>query len=380
MAVLQFVNVPGYNAIIFRRTYEDLSLPGALMDRAMEWLGGTKAHWSPMNHTWTFPSTARVAFGYLKTEQDKFRYQSSEFQCICFDEVTQFFESQYRYLFSRLRRLEASPAPVPLRMRGASNPGNVGHDWVKRRLIEEAPRYGRVFIPAKLDDNPNLDRAEYIKNLNELDPITRKQYLEGDWSAKHGGGKFMREWFTIVGSAPADASRVRFWDMAATTPLRGADPDYTCGAKVAFLAGQYWIEDIVRIRKTPKEVEDRIKQTAIMDKLQHGNRVTVVMETEPGSQGISLVDHYRRNILIGFTLRGHRATGSKELRANPVSSAAEGKNVFLVQGTWIGAFLDEAEGFPLGSHDDQIDAVSGAFEVLVRAGPIQVRTGQMHAW
>lgn len=373
MGGLQFVDIPGYNAIIFRRTYEDLALPGALMDRAMEWLGPTRAHWSPMNHTWTFPSTARLAFGYLKTDRDKFRYQSSEFQYVGFDETTQFLLSQYRYLFSRLRRLEGSV--VPIRMRSASNPGNVGHDWVKQRLITEGPIYGRVFIPAKLDENPNLDRETYIKSLNELDPITRRQYLQGDWTAKHGGNKFQREWFSIVAGAPVDAPRVRFWDMASTTPREGTDPDYTVGSKVALKAGQYFIEDIVRFRKTPKEVEDSIKLTAQLDRIANGNRVTTVMETEPGSEGIALIDHYRRNVLVGFTLRGHRATGDKELRANPLSSAAEGRNVFLVRGTWIGPFLDEAEGFPLGGHDDQIDATSGAFEILARQGPIQVRTG-----
>lgn len=373
MAALMFVDVSGYNAIIFRRTYQDLALPEALMDRAMQWLAGKGAHWSGANHTWTFPSGARLAFGYLESDMDRFRYQSAEFQCICFDELTQFTENQYRYLFSRLRRLGTSA--VPLRMRGASNPGNIGHDWVKRRFMEEGPLVGRVFIPAKLGDNPYLDQKTYIRSLNQLDPITRRQYLNGDWTAKFGGNKFNREWFEIVGVAPAEASRVRFWDMAATAPRPGADPDYTVGAKVAFLKGVYYIEDLQRFRSTPQIVETRIKQTAQVDRELHGHKCLVYMEVEPGSEGISLADHYSRNVLTGFTFRGHRSTGDKELRSNPLSSAAEAGLVKLVSGKWINAFMDEAESFPYGEHDDQVDAISGAFERLQHSYPVKVLTG-----
>jgi len=374
MAALQYVDVPGYNAILFRRTFQDLALPESLMDRAMQWLGGTDAKWNSSTHTWTFPSSARLAFGYLETEQDKYRYQSAAFQLIGFDELTQFLESQYRYLFSRLRRLETSN--VPLRMRSASNPGNIGHDWVKQRFMIEGMQYGRIFIPAKLDDNPSLDKESYVRSLSELDPITRKQYLLGDWTAKHGGNKFLREWFTIVDEAPADAIRVRYWDMAGTSPKPGQDPDYVVGAKIAFKQGTFYLEDLIRRRGTPESTEKLIRQTAVLDYGLHGNLLSTYMETEPGSEGLLLLDHYRRNILPGYTFRGDRATGSKELRANPVSSAAEAGNFKLVKGAWINAFLDEAEAFPLGEHDDQVDAVSGACARLAFAGPIRAITGK----
>lgn len=374
MAGLQFVDVPGYNGIIFRRTYPDLALPEALMDRALQWLGGTDATWSGSNHSWTFPSTARLAFGYMELDKDRFRYQSAEFQYIGFDELTQFTETQYRFLFSRLRRLEIRH--VPLRMRSASNPGNIGHDWVKRRFMEEGPLTGRVFIPAKLEENPYLDRDSYVQSLNQLDPITRLQYLKGDWTAKHGGSKFQREWFDIVGEAPAGVTHVRFWDMAATTPKEGRDPDYTVGAKVCLKDGVYYVEDVQRFRLAPNGVEKRIRQTAQLDYELHKHNCVIYMEIEPGSEGISLIDHYNRNILVGFTFRGHRSTGDKELRANPFSSAAEAGNVKLVRGPWINAFLDEAESFPLGEHDDQVDAASGAFERLQHVGSIQVMTGK----
>lgn len=121
------------------------------------------------------------------------------------------------------------------------------------------------------------------------------------------------------------------------------------------------MEDVQRFRKTPKTVETRIKQTAQID----GRNVTIYMEQEPGASGKSLVDYYARKILTGYTFYGDRASGKKEIRANPASSAAEKKNINLVNGKWISDFLDELEAFPLGSHDDQVDALSGAITKLL---------------
>jgi len=361
MAALMFVDTPGYSAILFRRTYNDLALPGALMDRAMEWLGGTEAHWDGVKHIWRFPSGATLTFGNLEHEQDKFRYQSAEFQYIGFDELTQFLESQYRYLFGRRRRLDTAIARnIPLRMRSASNPGNIGHDWVKRRFLIEGVTSGRVFIPAKLDDNPHLDRAKYVESLQELDPITRRQYLDGDWTARHGGSIFKREWFTIVNEAPADIRKVRYWDLAATKPKQGRDPDYTVGALLGEKNGVYWIFNIQRMQGAPPEVEALIKQTAVVD----GRETRIYMEQEPGSSGVSQIDYYNRNVLKGYSFWGVKTTGPKEQRAAPVSSAAEAGNIKLVNGPWINEFLDEFEAFPEGMHDDIVDAVSGAFEQL----------------
>jgi predicted phage terminase large subunit-like protein len=358
MAALQYVDVPGYSAILFRRTFNDLALPKALMDRANEWLSATDAHWNSENHTWTFPSGAKLTFGYLENEKDKYRYQSAEFQYIGFDELTQFLESQYRYLFSRLRRLERSP--IPLRMRAASNPGNVGHDWVKQRFMTEGPEYGRIFIPARLDDNPSLDKKTYVESLSELDPITKRQYLDGDWTARHGGNIFLREWFKIVAEAPAELKLVRFWDMAATEPKPNTDPDYTVGALVGEQNGIYYVLDVKRIRSGPPQVEALIKQTAQLDPA--GTRT--FMEQEPGSSGVGQIDYYARQVLQGFSFWGIKSTGPKAERAVPVSSASEAGNVKLKQASWNGVFLDEFEGFPQGAHDDMVDAVSGAFSQL----------------
>ena len=255
MAALQYVEVPHYSALILRRTYRDLALPGALMDRAKEWLMDTDAKWNEIQHCWTFPSGAKVQFGYLESETDKYRYQGAEFIAILPDELTQFTETQYTYLNSRLRRPEGFP--IPLRLWGASNPGGLGHAWVKQRFIVEGEKYGRVFIPAKLDDNPHIDQATYIKRLQALDATTRKQLLEGSWDAAVGK-MFNRNWFTIIEKtqAPIDIYKVRYWDLASTEPTKGKDPDWSAGALVGMLNGQYYIFDLSHFQKTPKGTAD----------------------------------------------------------------------------------------------------------------------------
>lgn len=203
MAALQYVDVPGYAAIILRKTFADLSLPGAIMDRAKTWLAGTDARWNDRDSRFTFPSTATLSFGYLQHANDRYRYASAEFQFIAFDELTQFPKPDFTFLFSRLRRpsgvADDNPlAKVPLRMRAASNPGGIGHEWVKDRYIIRKPdpddpedtaarARSRIFIGAKLHDNPHVDQKAYIQNLQELDPFLRQQMLDGDWDADEPG-------------------------------------------------------------------------------------------------------------------------------------------------------------------------------------------------
>lgn len=363
-AALQYVDVPGYAALLLRRTFKDLALPGALMDVSHQWLRGTDARWKAAEHQWEFPSGATLTFGYLETENDKYRYQSAEFQFVGFDELTQFTESQYRYLFSRLRR--KAGVDVPLRMRSASNPGGVGHDWVKLRFIDGAgPK--RVFIRAKLTDNPHLDREAYRRALAELDPVTRAQLESGDWSVRSQGRYFRREWFDVVDDHPRGeqgAAAVRYWDLAATEPKPGKDPDYTVGVKmVRTPAGVCYIADLIRVRTTPGNVEAIVKQTAQLD----GYDVPIWIEQEGGASGKSLIDHYRRDVLRGFAFRGDPVSGDKVQRAAPFSAACEAGNVKLVRGRWIADFLDELDAFPEGAHDDQVDAAAGAFRKLSRS-------------
>lgn len=192
MDAAQYIDFPDYAAILFRKTYADLALPGALMDRAFEWWGGTAARWKDQTKTWQFPSGATISFGYLSGPRDHLRYKSAEFQYVGFDEATQFEEAPVLYLNSRLRRL--ADARLPIKFRLASNPGDVGHQWVYDRfIVNQNPK--RIFVPAKLNENPYLDREEYQESLEELDEVTKQQLLNGLWITDPKGKPFKRDWW-----------------------------------------------------------------------------------------------------------------------------------------------------------------------------------------
>ena len=223
MGALQYVDIPGYAALLIRRKLTDAAQSQGILDRARQWLVGTDVTWDSGSSSFLFPTGSRISIGYLDTNNDIYRYMGSEFQYIGFDELTQFYEDWYTFLFSRLRRPAcpthgAKPharcedckrigglSAVPLRMRAASNPGSQGHEWVKDRFeikqvtladgrtIYRGTHPERPHIPAFVQDNPFVDRASYTQSLNHLDPVTREQLLHGDWGIS-ADGRFKRSW------------------------------------------------------------------------------------------------------------------------------------------------------------------------------------------
>lgn len=372
-AASQYLDVPGYSALLLRQSYKDLTLPEALIDVSHQWWRNTAAKWRAKEYTWEFPEGSTISFGYLETEKDKYQYQGSAYQFIGFDELTQFeTESRYLYLFSRLRRAEGFD--VPLRMRSTTNPGGIGHGWVKERFITR-PEQGRLFIPSNLDDNPHLDTTEYEEALSLLDPITREQLRHGDWEVDPRGGMFQRHWFNIATERPSNLGyTVRYWDLAASTEDEFADPDWTVGTKMSLTSdGGYVIWDQVRIRATPKKVEDTVQTTAQHD----GVSTDIFIQQDPGQAGKSQISHYRRNVVPGFTLRADKdyRTTAKEIRAKPFSTAAEEGLVTVVAAPWVTPFLDEHIIFPDGTHDDQVDSAVGAHAMIAK---MQLGVGGQH--
>jgi predicted phage terminase large subunit-like protein len=375
MSAMQYVDVPNYSAILFRRTYADLSLPGALMDRFKDWIAGQEdIHWNANSYVATFPSGARISFGYLNNTNDYLRYKGSEFQFIGMDEVTEIRESDYRYLFSRLRRPASGPlSQVPLRMRAASNPAP---NWVRQRFIVEGKETGRIFVPSLLKDNPGIDADSYRMALQALDPVERNRLEKGDWWSTSLGTLFDRNDFVIIDPhevpiVTSAARAVRFWDLAATEPHSGnLDPDWTVGTLVLFDQGIAYVMDVRKIRAKGDKVEQLIAQTAAED----GKTVSIRIEQEPGSSGKALIDQYARYVVPGYDLVGLRASGDKVTRARPFAAAVANGNVRLVRGAWITDFLDEMASFPEAcNHDDQVDSVVGAFTYLAGLGLPQRR-------
>ncbi len=378
MAAVQFIEVPGYSAIIFRPSLTDLKLPSGLISVSHNWFSG-HAPWNGDTNTWTFPNGARLQFGYLDNASDKYRYAGAEFQFVGFDELTQFREEDYLFLFSRLRGPSDANNPlsrVPVRMRATTNPGGRGHDWVRARFIAPyletlagAPQDpDRPFHPARITDNPHLDIAAYEKSLAELPIVERERLLNGDWDIRPDGGVFRRDWFTLINppDIPDRLEKLRSWDLAATAARPDNNPDWTVGALIGRDArtGIYYLLDIVRLRGTAREVEQVVRATAERD----GQAVQIIIEEEGGSSGKAISLHYRTEVLEPYSVRFERPTGDKTARAQPAASKAEGGLLHVVRGRWTDEFLDEIELFPNSRHDDQVDALTQGINWLAAHG------------
>lgn len=376
LGALQDVEKYPVSGLLLRRTYRDLDKPGGLMFRAREWLRNTDASWDGVNYRWLFPSGASLNFGYIDSEGDELKFQSSEYQYVGFDELTHFPEHHYLYLYSRLRRLRGTP--VKLRLRAGTNPGGPGHEWVRKRFnlpTGTHPSTGRVFISAHLQDNPFLEQEEYEQGLMQLGDLTRAQLLEGDWTATSHGGFFdvsqfkYAEWEDVPGPENV-AAIVRYWDFAATEKSDlDPDPDYTVGLKLLQTVrsrsekpgmSDYYILDVKRFRKNPGRVEAEIKNTAQRD----GLRVPVWLEQERGAAGKLVTRHFMHKVLPSYTVRPQFVQGSKETNARIAATRVSEGNVYLVRGDWNQDFLAELGIFPLGSHDDQVDAFSNAMKAI----------------
>jgi predicted phage terminase large subunit-like protein len=382
-----------YRAILFRRTFDELKK--SLIDRARDFyphLGGVE---HKTDHVWTFPGGAQVGFSHMAELTDYKRFDSAEFQFVGFDELTSFHREQYIFMASRLR----SSKGLRSRLRWATNPGGVGHAWVFARFapwLDTRPEYdgyradfgevlyfardeadpdgdGRVvpkgtpgalprtFVRALATDNPDVG-AEYLAQLDILDRVTRAQKKLGDWLIKPGKGLyFQRPWWRFLDVAPPSSAwrkAVRAWDLAAT-----ADGDWTVGVLTAHVptALQPWvIMDVVRFRGTPAEVRAKVLAAAKAD----GPEVTILIPQDPGQAGVDQRDAYAR-LLAGYTLRTHRPTGSKVVRASGHSSQVEHAQVALVRGPWNEPFVGEHQDFPMkGVPDDQVDAGADAINYL----------------
>jgi predicted phage terminase large subunit-like protein len=226
-------------------------------------------------------------------------------------------------------------------------------------------RANTALFKARTKDNPFLPEEFYETVKQQYSSALTAQELEGEFTDLEGA-LFRRHWFPIDDQAPSAEEMVRYWDLASTAAEAGKDPDWTAGVLMQrSKEGVYHILDVRRVRVTPAGVEALVRQTAETD----GKSVKIFMEQEPGSSGVNTIDHYRRFVLAGWSFQGERPTGEKAERARPLSSMAESGNVHLVRAAWNKDFLDEIEVFPLGKHDDQVDAAVGAFDKLTLHRP-----------
>ena len=221
-----------------------------------------------------------------------------------------------------------------------------------------------TFIAAKSTDNKIGLKMNpgYIASLQALPLVDRERLLNGNWKIRESAGMFFRRgYFEIVDAAPANNQRVRYWDRAATVPsASNRNPDWTAGVLLSRdERGTYYVEHVERFQGTPATVENTITTIAGHD----GEWVTIGIEQDPGSAGKS-EGHYYATQLSGYDVRLKTVSKNKITRAKPVSAQAEAGNIRIVRGPWNEAFFNELDNFPDGSHDDQVDALSGAFALV----------------
>jgi len=165
----------------------------------------------------------------------------------------------------------------------------------------------------------------------------------------------------VVDEVPAKLDHIaRYWDLAATEKTEFNDPDWTVGIKLGRdRNGGYWLFDMVRQRANPGDIERLLLDTAMQD----GKRVRIGFGQDPGQAGKSQAQHLVRT-LSGFTVEPARETGDKLTRFGPFSSQCRAGNVKIRQGCWNEELFRVLEGFADLAHDDEVDACSGALEML----------------
>ena len=193
--LLYALKYPKSKQIIFRRTFPDLEK--SIIRTSLELYPREVASYNTSKHIWRFKNGSIIDFGYIDSENDVYQYQSAEYDVIRFDELTHFTEYMYVYMISRCRGAN----PYPKYIKSSTNPGGVGHSWVKERFIdigepnkvheiiqEDGNKTTRIFIPSFVQDNLFLmsNDPEYLVRLQNLPDKEKKALLYGDWDIFDG--------------------------------------------------------------------------------------------------------------------------------------------------------------------------------------------------
>lgn len=247
-----------------------------------------------------------------------------------------------------------------------------------RLMATGTPKNVRLIHDLINDPGTVVTKGTTYDNLINLGKEYKQRILERYENTRLGRQELMAELLTDAGAVfsrswfPPSPERlrgpnvkvIRAWDLAATEPSDGnPDPDWTSGALVAWdpnrvvegsdVPGVLQIQDIARWRLGPGATQDKILRHTKLDGLPR-----VLIEKEPGSAGKSLISAYSRAMSGLARVEGIAPSGDKQTRAEIWSLLGEQGRVTLLEGDWIPDFLTELEEFPMGAHDDQVDAVS----------------------
>ena len=401
--VLRNRNVAGFEGVVFRRVGAQITVAGGLWSESAKWYplaGGTGFSGA---REWRWPNRFRVSFRHMEDNAAEVQLQGAQIPFQGYDELTHFTREQFLGMLGRSRSMSG----IPGRLRATCNPEP---GWVKELIrwwLDEEGRYpdrskaGKLrwfvrsgdelvwyatkdeaekkhghnkalsvtFIPALLTDNPRLleNDPSYLSKLAALGHVMRHRLEMGDWKIQASAGNvFRRSWFPVVPAAPEAWTRcIRYWDRAATAPNGKNDPDWTAGVKLCRgLDRRFYVCHVERFQSTPGEVRKRIENIARSD----GPQVEQWLQTDPGQAG----KYERSDYMIELPELGLRfdpvPKASKLARADAASNQSEAGNIVVVNGSWTDSFLTELENFPTGSHDDQVDGFSGAYNRIVAGG------------
>ena len=202
---LRQVDNPNYRALILRKSYpqcRELIIKSLRIYKAAY----PDAEYNGTEHSWKFPSGAKIYFGSMPNQMSYLNYQGLSYSYIAFDELTHFTLEEYEYMISRNR---ADGDGLRVYIRATANPGGIGHGWVKERFITASPpnvpytvhseitdkngkkiklERERVFIPSSVFDNEALlsNDPGYLANLAMLPDSQKKALLYGDWDSYEG--------------------------------------------------------------------------------------------------------------------------------------------------------------------------------------------------
>ena len=267
-------------ALVLRKNADDLS---QWLDRANRMYSAQGAKFTMNPGKFVFPSGYTIRTGHLKDDQAFTKYQGNEYQRLLIEELTQIpTEQRYKDLLSSCR----STIPgVKAKVFLTTNPGGVGHSWVKQRFVTPAPPMttfrdsetglSRIFIPARVDDNPVLTKADpnYVRVLEGYktsDPEKYKAWRHGDWDVFIG--QFFDTWNPKLSVVP-NTYKVGFGTASSAY-------DYGYGAPACFLRGLFDPDGRVWITH---EYYERQKEAD-----EQGNEIVQLLGTE--SPGITFAD------------------------------------------------------------------------------------------
>lgn len=211
VAVMLCAQVKGLQVYLFRRLSDDIYKnhmegAGGFLAMLAPWFESKHVKFNGSKNYLEFWNGAKIWLSHCQYEKDLIKYQGPEFHALLIDELTHFTEKQYRFLRGRVRLgglqvPDALKDKLPLVLVG-SNPGGIGHNWVKRMFVDFAAPMAiqqadkkdggmrRQYIPARLEDNPTLldNDPEYIERLEGLgsEALVKAMRL-GDWNIVSGG-------------------------------------------------------------------------------------------------------------------------------------------------------------------------------------------------